>query len=180
MANSIADGARYSTAAQLLQQLQRLEHTNTMLAEEARLAKDALKAALDKLGFDWSPASRDYSILCKVLAVASLPEVEQSLQRSEERRVSALQTIVQLRHAVTDVMKERNDVLLALVRQCPTISYRCRYLDNDAIVIETGMGAACWFIDPTISHAFEFLEERPAPDQILEKHERPMALTMLF
>jgi hypothetical protein len=179
MANTMADGAKYSTAAQLLKQLKRLEHTNTMLAEEARLAKDALRSALDKLGFDWSPASRDYTILCEVLAVASLPEVERSLQHSEERRVKALQTIVQLRHAVSDVMKERNDVLLALVRHCSGSCYRCTYTGHSAVVIETDMGNACWFVETNAFSAFEFLTERPAPIKILAKHERSLALAVM-
>lgn len=179
MAQAISQGTSSSCAAQLFKDLQILEHTNTLLSEEAGIAKAALKTALDKLGFDWSPASRDYSIMRRVLSVASLPELEESLQLSEERRVSALHSIVQLRNSVTDLMGDRNEILAALAKQFISQSYRCRHLEKPAIAIWSELGTALWFIEQADEHLFDFLPLREVPSRILTDSERKLALSFL-
>lgn len=179
MAKKVPKGTQPSFPVDMYAEHRRLEFTNNLLAEEARLAKDSLKVALDKLGFDWSPASRDYSIMRSVLAVASLPEVERSLALSEERRVESLQTIIQLRRSVEQLLLDRDEILTALTRQVPTVSYRCVYLGQYAVVIDTELGSACWFIEPKSTDRFQHLEERTAPSRVLTEQERTAALVML-
>lgn len=179
MANKAPTGAQPSRPSDLYSAKLRLEFTNELLMEEARLAKDALKVALDKLGFDWNPASRDYSIMRSVLAVTALPEVEKLLARSEERRAEALHTIVQLRRSVEQVLQDRDEVLVALTHQVPGTSYRCNYLEQDAVVIETELGNACWFIEPEVTGQFQHLAEREPPAQVLSQKERTAALLLL-
>lgn len=180
MARTTPTGAQFARPpTDLYMENRRLELANDLLAEEARLAKDALKVVLDKLGFDWNPASRDYSIMRSILSVTPLPEVEKLLSRSEERRVESLHTIVQLRRTVEQVIHDRDEVLVALTHQVPKDSYRCTYLEQYAVVIETELGNACWFIEPEAFSQFHYLDERQPPEQVLSKCERTAALVLL-
>jgi hypothetical protein len=168
------------TAANLFNEVKRLEYTNGMLRDEASYAKEALKAALDKLGFDWSPASRDYSIMQRVLEAASLPEVEASLQRSEELRTRANHTILQLRQAVRLLVRDRDSLLLAFVNSFADKTYRCNYMGDFAVIVETDVGNLCWFIDEDSTALFEDLPLRDTPQSVLSEHERAALMHALL
>ncbi len=167
-------------AANLFNEVKRLEYTNGMLRDEASYAKEALKAALDKLGFDWSPASRDYSIMQRVLEAASLPEVEASLQRSEELRTRANHTILNLRQAVTLLVRDRDSLLLALIKRFEDNAFRCEYMGDFAVIIESEVGNFCWFIDDDSTVPFENLPRKDAPNTVLSKHERAALIHALL
>lgn len=167
-------------AANLFNEVKRLEYTNGMLRDEASYAKEALKTTLDKLGFDWSPASRDYSIMQRVLEAASLPEVEASLQRSEELRTRANHTILNLRQAVTLLVRDRDSLLLAFIKRFEDKAYRCEYMGDFAVIIASEVGNFCWFIDEDSTAIFEDLPLRDAPNKVLSKHERAALLPVLL
>ncbi|MCP4526646.1 MAG: hypothetical protein GY833_12145 [Aestuariibacter sp.] len=168
-----------SNAANLFNEVKRLEYTNGMLRDEASYAKEALKAALDKLGFDWSPASRDYSIMQRVLEAASLPEVEASLQRSEELRTRANHTILQLRQAVTLLVRDRDSLLLEFIKRFEDKAYRCEYMGDFAVIVESEVGNFCWFIDDESTALFESLPLRDTPSTVLSEHERSALINLL-
>ncbi|MDK1290174.1 hypothetical protein [Pseudoalteromonas umbrosa] len=172
--------ADLKNAANLFAEVKRLEYTNTMLSDEASYAKAALKTALDKLGFDWSPASRDYSIMQRVLEVTSLPEVQSSLQQSEELRTQANHTILQLRQTTSLLVRDRDCLLLALTQRFKDQAYRCDYMGEFAVIIEAEVGNFCWFIDKESMALFTDLTKKSAPSQILSKHERASLLHALL
>lgn len=167
-------------AANLFKEVKRLEYTNGMLRDEASYAKEALKAALDKLGFDWSPASRDYSIMQRVLEAASLPEVEASLQRSEELRTRANHTILQLRQAVNLLVRDRDSLLLKFIKSFSGSAYRCEYMGDFAVIVETEVGNFCWFIDDGSTALFEYLPQKDTPKTVLSEHERAALMRALL
>lgn len=141
----------------IVKEQQRLRFTNELLAEEVRLAKDALSTALDKLGLNWSPRSRDYSVLHDILGTLPLASYEQALTASESQRIELLNRHVKLKQSFEEQSREKNDLLIAFTYAHQEACYLCEYHHRLALIVETELGNACWFLQAETKSAFAHL-----------------------